>query len=86
MLASNYRKWSRLISTLVIALNPFKGVITGDCPLPTVSKDVVIVGGGAGGTYAAIRLREDYGRSILLVEMEAVLVNIPSYILKGVHN
>ncbi|KAE9371745.1 hypothetical protein N431DRAFT_317650, partial [Stipitochalara longipes BDJ] len=35
--------------------------------------DVAILGGGASGTYAAVRLREDYGKSVLLIEMEAVL-------------
>lgn len=37
-------------------------------------KDVVILGGGAGGTHAAIRLREDYGKSVLLIEKESILV------------
>ncbi|KAJ6076985.1 hypothetical protein N7499_008966 [Penicillium canescens] len=39
----------------------------------TISKDVVVVGGGAAGAYAAVRLREDYGKSIALVEREARL-------------
>ncbi|KAJ6033806.1 hypothetical protein N7444_011577 [Penicillium canescens] len=38
-----------------------------------ISKDVVVVGGGAAGAYAAVRLREDYGKSIALVEKEARL-------------
>lgn len=38
-----------------------------------IHKDVVILGGGASGTYAAVRLREDYGKDILLVEMEPIL-------------
>jgi pyruvate/2-oxoglutarate dehydrogenase complex dihydrolipoamide dehydrogenase (E3) component len=42
-----------------------------------VNTDVAILGGGASGTYAAVRLREDYGKSVLLIEMEAVLVGIP---------
>ncbi|EXA32073.1 hypothetical protein FOVG_16649 [Fusarium oxysporum f. sp. pisi HDV247] len=39
----------------------------------TTSKDVVIIGGGAAGTYAAVRLREDYGQSIALIEKEGLL-------------
>ncbi|KAJ5197263.1 hypothetical protein N7449_007742 [Penicillium cf. viridicatum] len=39
----------------------------------TISKDVVVVGGGAAGAYAAVRLREDYGKSIALVERRARL-------------
>jgi hypothetical protein len=42
--------------------------------LPVITKDVAILGGGASGTYAAVRLREDYGKSVVLIEKEAVLV------------
>ncbi|KAM7212487.1 beta-cyclopiazonate dehydrogenase [Rhypophila decipiens] len=38
-----------------------------------IEKDVAIIGGGASGAYAAIRLKEDYGKSIVLVEKEAAL-------------
>lgn len=33
-----------------------------------IEKDVVIIGGGASGTYAAVRLREDFNKSIALIE------------------
>jgi hypothetical protein len=33
-----------------------------------IDADVAIVGGGAGGTYAAVRLREDLNTSIVLIE------------------
>ena len=36
--------------------------------------DVAIVGGGATGAYAAVRLREDYGKSVLVIEKENKLV------------
>lgn len=38
--------------------------------LPTniIQRDVVIVGGGASGTYAAIRLREDFNTSVVVIE------------------
>lgn len=39
-------------------------------------KDVVIIGGGASGAYAAVRLRDDYGKSMALVEMRETLVSI----------
>lgn len=39
--------------------------------------DVLIVGGGATGSYAAVRLREDYNKTILLVEKAKRLVRLP---------
>lgn len=48
--------------------------------LPNVlNKDVVIIGGGASGSYAAVRLRDDYGKSIALVEMQDKLVALYHY-------
>lgn len=40
----------------------------------TVEVDVAVVGGGAGGAYAAVRLKEDYGKSIVLIEKEKRMV------------
>jgi hypothetical protein len=39
-----------------------------------VTKDVVILGGGASGAHAAVRLREDLGKSVLVVEKQGHLV------------
>ncbi|KAL5356292.1 hypothetical protein BJX96DRAFT_142586 [Aspergillus floccosus] len=36
-------------------------------------KDVVIVGGGASGAYAAVRIRDDFGKSIALIEKQDIL-------------
>lgn len=40
---------------------------------PSRDVDVAIIGGGASGTYAAVRLREDYNTSIMLIEPRARL-------------
>jgi ribulose 1,5-bisphosphate synthetase/thiazole synthase len=42
-----------------------------------IEKDVVIVGGGAAGSHAAVRLREDYNKSVILIEKEVNLVGNP---------
>lgn len=42
----------------------------------SITKDVVIIGGGASGSYAGIRLKEDFGKSIALIEMEDILVSL----------
>ncbi|KAK5651913.1 hypothetical protein OQA88_11572 [Cercophora sp. LCS_1] len=39
----------------------------------TVFKDVAIIGGGASGSYSAVRLREDYGVSVVLIEKDVRL-------------
>jgi heterodisulfide reductase subunit A-like polyferredoxin len=75
--------WRSSLGTLLRALALSRVVIAGHYPLPIVSKDVAILGGGASGTYAAVRLREDYGKNVLLIEKEAVLVGILSNMASG---
>ncbi|KAK0386399.1 hypothetical protein NLU13_6236 [Sarocladium strictum] len=38
-----------------------------------IEKDIVIVGGGASGAYAAFRLREDFGKTVALIEKQKIL-------------
>jgi hypothetical protein len=47
---------------------------TAAAALRTIYKDVAIVGGGASGAHAAVRLREDYKKSIIIVEKQYNLV------------
>ncbi|KAK2613467.1 hypothetical protein N8I77_000380 [Diaporthe amygdali] len=35
-----------------------------------IDTDVAIIGGGASGSYAAVRLREDFGKSVVVVEKQ----------------
>ncbi|EEY22431.1 amine oxidase [Verticillium alfalfae VaMs.102] len=42
-------------------------------PDNVIEKDVVVLGGGASGAHAAVRLREDYGKSVIVVEKKAQL-------------
>lgn len=48
-----------------------------------IHKDVVVIGGGPSGTYAAVNLR-DRGTSVVVVEKQAVLGgNVHSYLVPG---
>lgn len=48
----------------------------------TIYRDVAIVGGGASGAYSAVRLREDYNLSVVLIEKSNNLVRISQVCLK----
>lgn len=66
---------SRRAASLWLTISAAVGV-TSALQLPDViNRDVVIIGGGASGAYAAVRLRDDYGKSIALVEMREGLVS-----------
>jgi heterodisulfide reductase subunit A-like polyferredoxin len=39
----------------------------------TIVRDVVIIGGGASGAHAAVRLQEKYGKSVIVVEQDSIL-------------
>ena len=41
-----------------------------------IEVDVAVVGGGASGAYAAVRLQEDYKKSILVIEKANRLVSL----------
>lgn len=43
----------------------------------TINVDVAIVGAGASGAYAAIRLKEDFGKTIAVIEKAEALVRFP---------
>lgn len=44
-------------------------------PKDIITKDVAVIGGGASGTYAAIRLK-DKGKTVALIEQKNHLVSI----------
>ncbi|PKS09627.1 hypothetical protein jhhlp_004246 [Lomentospora prolificans] len=67
----------RLFATLNIlgATGVALGAIN-KCSFPanrTIQRDVAIIGGGASGAHAAVLLKEDYGKSIVVVEKQGRL-------------
>src|ERR1700761_5385285 len=49
-----------------------------------ITCDVCVIGGGATGTYAAVRLREDFKKSVLVVERDNQLGgNVNTYVVPG---
>lgn len=45
-------------------------------PEDIITKDVAIIGGGASGTYAAVRLREDSNVSVVVIEEQNRMVRM----------
>jgi ribulose 1,5-bisphosphate synthetase/thiazole synthase len=46
-------------------------------PADIIVRDVAIVGGGAAGSHAAVRLSQDFHKSVVLVDKAAQLVCTP---------
>lgn len=56
----------------------------GDKPEYDIVKDVAIIGGGATGTLAGVRLREDYKKSVVIIEREERLGgHVNTYFVPG---
>ncbi|KAF9889691.1 hypothetical protein FE257_006997 [Aspergillus nanangensis] len=62
-----------LLPTSILSLVASASLVSASSRHETLYKDVVIVGGGASGAYAAVRLRDDYGKSIALIEKQDIL-------------
>ena len=67
--------WSSsvLVASLAFASANVKAALE-EPSITVIQKDVAIIGGGASGAYSAVRLREDFDLSVVLIEKEAILV------------
>ncbi|RYP18443.1 hypothetical protein DL765_003955 [Monosporascus sp. GIB2] len=61
-----------LMRNLLAAIFIYGGCVSTDAAPRSITRDVVIIGGGASGAHAAVRLK-DMGQSIVLVEKQAIL-------------
>lgn len=62
------------LTTRVLNLLAAASVVAAANIPQTLIRDVVIIGGGASGVHAAIRLRDDFHKSIALIEKQEILV------------
>ena len=65
------------IVALLVALFPYSVETLETSRFPStkaITKDVLIIGGGASGAYAAVRLREDFKKSVVVIEKQDHLV------------
>lgn len=60
-------------SSVLVALLSVAAAAVPDTATEVINRDVVIVGGGASGAHAAVKLR-DMGKTIVLVEKGETLV------------
>lgn len=60
---------ARVTSILTLLLSLHTTSTTAKNPRPIeINRDVAIIGGGASGTYAAVRLREDLNKTVVVIE------------------
>lgn len=73
----------QVLSTVTLSILLHSSVVASAITLERaadsiIERDVVIIGGGASGAHAAVRLREDFGKSVVIVEKQENLVHIRS--------
>lgn len=70
------RVLASFLAAVLVAGNPLR--IPEDACESSIAVDVAVVGGGASGAYAAVRLKEDFNQSIVLIEKQEKLVRNPN--------
>jgi ribulose 1,5-bisphosphate synthetase/thiazole synthase len=71
----------KLLGLCLATVSFLAGDALSDSSCSTLRVDVAVVGGGASGAYAAVRLKEDYNKTIVLIEKERRLVSFLSPLL-----
>ncbi|KAF7594764.1 hypothetical protein BBP40_008471 [Aspergillus hancockii] len=63
----------RSLAAFILGLMAAAPLVSAGTQSNELFRDVVIVGGGASGAYAAVRIRDDFGKSVALVEKQNIL-------------
>jgi heterodisulfide reductase subunit A-like polyferredoxin len=64
------------LASIAIALGAILPLVSANGLPEIIYRDVAIIGGGASGAYAAVRLRDDSNKSIVLIEKQRILVSL----------
>ncbi|KAJ5157424.1 uncharacterized protein N7482_008524 [Penicillium canariense] len=61
------------LASIVLSVGAALPLATANALSGALHRDVVVIGGGAAGAYAAVRLRDDFNKSIALIEKQDIL-------------
>lgn len=64
----------RSLATIAFGLSSVLPFATANGSPDIIYRDVAVIGGGASGAYAAVRIRDDFHKSIALIEKQEILV------------
>lgn len=64
----------RSLSFITLSLGAVLSFVDASSLPEIIYRDVAVIGGGASGAYAAVRMRDDFNKSIALIEKQNILV------------
>ena len=65
----------RSLASIAFAFGTIVPFCTANGKSDVIYRDVAVIGGGASGAYAAVRIRDDFHKSIALIEKQEILVS-----------
>jgi 2-polyprenyl-6-methoxyphenol hydroxylase-like FAD-dependent oxidoreductase len=64
----------RSLSLIALSLGAALPFVDANGLPDIIYRDVAVIGGGASGAYAAVRIRDDFHKSVALIEKQNILV------------